>query len=255
MFSPRTYARMFELYNEAIWPINALAAMMAFALLFITVRMRFPPSQTSASTSLESTHASTWQRILHIAIFVYFAIAHVWVALVFLRGYYAPIFWAAEYFALAFLAQALLFAIAAALAARSSNAFQFTRSTVVTIFGVSIVSLALLVHPTIHFALHSHWNMLEGVGVAPDTTAIAALGFLLLLRPNDAKNTSTRIGRPLWRTMVAIAVIACVVSLLTLIAMRSYIALIPAAALLEWAISHFFYRPVESGEKSNNDRY
>ncbi|MGL4231764.1 MAG: hypothetical protein ACRCWJ_10400, partial [Casimicrobium sp.] len=193
--------------------------------------------------------------ILHVAVFAYFAVAHAWVAIVFMREHYAPIFWAAEYFAIAFLAQAAMFAFAAALAARSREAFRFTPSTLVAMLAVSIVSLALLVHPTILFATHNNWMTVEGVGVAPDPTAIASLGFLLLIRPADTASGGALIARYVWRAMVVVAVTWCIVSLLTLIAMRSYLAFIPAVAMLKWVISTFIYRPILCGDKSNNRHY
>jgi hypothetical protein len=237
MFSPRAYARMHELYNEAIWPTNVLAAMIVFALLFIAVRMKFSLARASESGSYDSLNPSTWQRALFVAIFTYFAIAHAWIAFVFMREHYSPIFWAAEYFAIAFLVQAAMFALAAGFAARSGDAFRFAQSTLVAVLGVNIVGLALLVHPTMLFTMQNSWLPIEGVGVAPDTTAIAALGFLLLIRPSDTTSGGAKAARHVWRAMVAIAIAWCVVSLLTLVAMRSYLAFIPAIALFEWIAS------------------
>jgi hypothetical protein len=244
MFSPRAYSRMFELYNEAMWPMNALAAMLAFALLFVAARIRFPLHRNSDRDAAGSSNPDLWQRVLHVAIFAYFAVAHAWIALVFMREHYAPIFWAAEYFAIAFLAQATMFTLAAGLAARSQDAFRFTRSTLIAVLGVNIVSLALLVHPTMLFAIQNNWRTLEGVGFAPDPTAIAALGFLLLIRPTDATNASARFARYLWRAMIAIALAWCIVSLLTLTAMHSYLAFIPAIALFEWIASMIVGRKI-----------
>jgi hypothetical protein len=239
MFSPRAYSRMFELYNEAIWPMNALAAMLAFALLFVATRIRFPLHKNSNRDTCDSSNPDVWQRVLHVAVFAYFAVAHAWIALVFMREHYASIFFAAEHFAVAFLLQAAMFALAAGLAARSHDAFRFTHSTMVAALGVSVVSLALIVHPTILLSMQSNWARLEGVGVAPDPTAIAALGFLLLIRSTDAASGSARIGRYLWRASFVIAILWCVVSLLTLVAMRSYLALIPAIALFGLIVSTF----------------
>lgn len=237
MFSPRTYARMFELYNEAIWPINALAAILAFALLFIAVRQRFSPASTPASFSRAPASAPWWQRALFVAVFVYFAVSHAWIALVFMREHYAPIFWAAEYFAYAFLLQAMLFAVAAALALRAADVFCSARSTLVAIVGVSVVSLALLAHPTMRLATVGQWQMLEGVGVAPDPTAMAALGFLLLIRPVKAETVRGQIAKYVVIALTAIAALWCVVSTLTLAAMGSNLAILPAAALIAAIIS------------------
>jgi hypothetical protein len=242
MFSPRTYTRMFELYNEAIWPINALAALLAFALLFVATRLAFPGSNHS---STRANH-DAWQRWLRVAVFTYFAVTHVWIAFVFLRQHYAPIFWAANYFALAFMAQAALFAFATVVALLSRNAFCFTRSQPVAVISVVIVSLALLVHPAALFATQNHAGALEWVGVAPDPTAIGALGFLLLLRPGGGSNAVARIARYLWFAMIASAVAACLISVLTLLAMQTLIALVPALAVTIFAISFFADRPIEA---------
>lgn len=252
MFSPRAYSRIFELYNEAIWPINALAATMAFALLFVAARLRFPLHKRASGNVHDSPNPDVWQRALQVAVFAYFAVAHAWIALIFMREHYAPIFLAAEYFAVAFFVQAAMFALAAGLAARSHDAFQFAQSSLVAALGISIATLALVVHPTILFSMQSNWTTLEGVGVAPDPTAIAALGFLLLIRSTNATSGSARIARYLWRALLVIAILWCVVSLLTLVAMRSYLALIPAVALFELTISTFFQAPIELGKRSVN---
>jgi hypothetical protein len=252
MFSPRAYSRMYELYNEAIWPINALAVTLAFSLLFVAARLRFPLHKTAARDARDSSNPDVWQRTLHVTVFAYFAVAHAWIALVFMREHYAPIFLAAEYFAIAFFVQAAMFALAAGLAARSHDAFRFARSKLVAALGISIASLALIVHPTILFATQNNWSTLEGVGVAPDPSAIAALGFLLLIRSTNAASGSAQIARYLWRALLVVAILWCVVSLLTLVAMRSYLALVPAMALFEVGISTFFRTHNLLGDKAVN---
>jgi hypothetical protein len=251
MFSPRTYARMYEIYNEALWPLNALAALIAFALLFIAVRMTFPLTKTAAIPALNSSAQSVWQRAAQIAVFTYFAIAHLWIALVFMREYYAPIFWAAEYFAAALVAQAVLFAVAAVLAVRSRDAFRYAPATWPAAIGVGIASFAAIVHPTILFGIQSKVSTIEAVGVAPDPTAIASLGFLLLIRPGDAKRTTTRFARYLWRAMIAVALVWCVVAFFTLLAMQSPLALVPMIALIGYAFVFIVKRPIYMGDTKN----
>src|SRR5215213_1031652 len=87
LFSPRVYWRMFELHNQAVWPLQVLALLLGAAILVWDVRPR-PWSSRAISAIL--------------------AVAWMWVAAAFLWSRYATINWAIAYAAPAFAVQALL---------------------------------------------------------------------------------------------------------------------------------------------------
>ena len=78
LFSPRTYGRMFELHNAALWPLQALTLAVGFVMIALVVRQ---PSASGRSIAL----------IL--------AILWAFVGWSFLWNRYATINWAAAYVA------------------------------------------------------------------------------------------------------------------------------------------------------------
>ena len=88
LFSPRTYYRLFELYNRAIWPMQLVALALGAAILGL-LRV-----------------GAAWQGR---AVAVLLAACWAFVAWAFLLERYSTINWAASYFAVAFLLEALHF--------------------------------------------------------------------------------------------------------------------------------------------------
>src|SRR5262245_33108789 len=87
LFAPRTYYRLFELYNSEIWPGQVLALLVGLAVL---ARLR---------------NGGQWQsRVISAAL----AASWLWVAWAYHYARYASINWAATYFAGAFAVEALL---------------------------------------------------------------------------------------------------------------------------------------------------
>lgn len=197
LFSPQTYHRLFELYNAAIWPAQIAAAAIGLAILLLLVR----PERTR-SRLLAAFLAACW----------------LWIAIAFHANRYATINWAAIYFAWAFGLEAalllwtgvvrgrLVFERDAALARRAS-------------FWIFVFSLT--VQPLIGLLLGRGWRRIEIFGIAPDPTALATLGILLL---------ATGLAR--WHLSV-IPAIWCAVSGVTLWAMEAPDAwVLPLAATL-----------------------
>ena len=87
LFSPRTYYRLFELYNRAIWPAQLVELALGAAILGL-LRVRAAWQGRAVATLL----AACWA----------------FVAWAFLLERYSTINWAASYFAVAFLLEALL---------------------------------------------------------------------------------------------------------------------------------------------------
>ncbi len=178
LFSPRTYWRLFERQNEALWPLPLVTLGAGIAVL--------------ALAGLRPAHCLRWTAAI-------LGILWAWVAWSFLWQVYAAINWAAAYVAPLFALQAaLLFAAAwrAPPAAQPRSARSLT--------GLALIATAVLLYPALAPLLGRPWAGAEIFGMAPDPTAIATLGFVLMLR-----------GR--WpMTLLPIPLLWCVTSGLTL---------------------------------------
>lgn len=156
LFSPRTYYRLFELYNTAIWPAQIVAVALGLAILALS--RRAGPFQ---GHTIAAILAGCW----------------LWVAIAFHLDRYAAINWAAPYAAVGFTAQAALLVWIGVVRGRLSFP---PRPDMVGRAGLGIFLFALLVQPAIGPLLGRGWRQIEIFGVAPDPTAVATLGILLL---------------------------------------------------------------------------
>ncbi|MGK9235978.1 MFS transporter permease [Inquilinus limosus] len=202
LFSPRTYYRLFELYNAAIWPAQIASVLLGLAALML-LRRGGPLGGSAAAAIL----AACWA----------------WVAIAFHLDRYATINWAAPWAAAAFLAQAALLVWAGAIGNRLSAP---PRPGPAGRAGIGIYLFALAVQPAIGPLLGRGWRQAEIFGVAPDPTAIGTLGLLLAAA-----------GPARWGLMV-LPVLWCAVTGATLWAMSAPDAWVtPAAALLTLALA------------------
>jgi hypothetical protein len=160
LFSPRTYYRLFEIYNAAIWPAQ-LVALAAGAVVLHLAASGGPRSRRAAVAIL----GAAW----------------LWLAFAFHLERYATILWLAPGFAAAFAVQAALLTGVAAIGETLPTsgppvAPARWRSRIawgLVAFGVVVLPLAgplLLDRP---------WRQIELFGVAPDPTVIASLGILV----------------------------------------------------------------------------
>jgi hypothetical protein len=156
MFSARTYYRLFELYNLAIWPVHLIAGAFGAAILICAVRSGAASGRVAASLL-----AACW----------------LWVAWAFHAERYAAINWAANYFAIGFAAEALLLFWSGTV--RGRLALAPVRSRIDRI-ALGMLLFALLVYPLLGPASGRSWRQMEMFGVAPDPTAVATLALLLL---------------------------------------------------------------------------
>ena len=140
LFSPRTYYRLFELYNAALWPAHLLAAVAGLAILACMLR-----------------GGRGWR-----AACVLLGACWLWVGWVFLLDRYATINWAAAWFAGLFVVQAILLVLTRGAAA------------------ITLLVFALAVYPSIGIAVGRPWTQAEVFAMAPDPTALGTLGFALL---------------------------------------------------------------------------
>jgi len=159
LFSPRTYYRLFELYNAEVWPAHLAAFAVGLALLVVSLQGRAWAARAACAML-----AACW----------------LWVAWAFHLQRYATINWAAAGFAAAFAIEGLLLLLAGVFAARAGLR---TRRGWRGNIGLGLLLFALFVQPWLGVLQGRPWSQAELFGMAPDPTALATLGLLLLLRP------------------------------------------------------------------------
>jgi hypothetical protein len=193
LFSPRVYWRMFELHNAALWPLHVLT--LAAGLIIILL--------------------ITWRPgtgVRWIAFIL--AISWIFVGWSFLWNRYATINWAVAYVAPAFVVEGFLLLILSLL-----DGLAFGRRGPAGWIGYLILGFALAGQPLLAPLQRRGWASSEVFGIAPDPTAIATLGLLLLAR-----------GK-LLPVLLPIPVLWCLLSGMTLRTMGEPQAWAPLAAL------------------------
>jgi hypothetical protein len=151
LFSPRTYYRLFALYNEAVWPAHVVAAAIAAAIPLLVHR-----SGEAAGRTVAALFAAIWA----------------WIAWAFHAERYATINWAATYFAIAFALQSALLL----LPALSARPLQFRTNGL----ALAVLAVAVVGQPLVGIALGRDWRQAEIFGLAPDPTAVATLALLAM---------------------------------------------------------------------------
>jgi uncharacterized protein DUF6064 len=185
LFSPRTYYRMIERYNEAVWPGQIVTLGLGLA---IAVSLRRP---------------TPWQgRLVSLSL----AILWTWVAATFVWARYATINWAADLLAWLFGIEVLLLGWIGVVRGRLS--FRWRRDAA-EMLGIALFLMAVALYPMLAPTLGRGWRQAEIFGVAPDPTVVATLGLLLLAE-----------GAPRWSLLLAPA-LWCLISGATLWAMGS----------------------------------
>jgi Family of unknown function (DUF6064) len=182
LFSPRTYFRLIERYNEAVWPAHLLA--LALGVFIIWLLHRQVPWQGRAITA---TLAVLWA----------------WVGWAFLWQRYATINWAATYLVWLFGLEVLLLIWIGA-----GVNFGVRRDPAGAV-GIALIALGVALYPLLAPILGRGWRQAEVFGITPDPTAIVTLGLLLSAR-----------GRPRWPALV-VPLLWCLISGATLWAMHS----------------------------------
>ncbi len=158
LFSARTYYRLFELYNAAIWPVQILAVGLGLAILVLLRR-----ADRVRGRVIASILAACW----------------LWVAIAFHAIRYATINTAGIHCAWAFGVEAVLLIWFGVVRGRLTFEWPVHLAGRV---GLGILLFALFVEPLVGPLLGRRWTQVEIFGVAPDPTAVATLGILLLTR-------------------------------------------------------------------------
>ncbi len=194
LFSQRVYWRMFELHNEAVWPLHLATLSAGFAVVLLALR-------------------SPQRHALWIA----FILASLWafVGWSFLWNRYAGINWAIVYVAPAFWLQALLLVVTGTM-----GSLAFDLRDVTGRLGLLLAAVGLVAYPLLQSPFGRSWASSEVVGIAPDPTVITTLGILLAA------------GGRLMPVLLPIPLLWLVLSGLTLRAMGDAQAWVPIAAAL-----------------------
>lgn len=163
LFSPRTYHRLIELYNAAIWPLQLVGFGLGIAILMLARNAGVRNGRMAAAIL-----AACW----------------LFAAWAFHLRHYATIDWAAPYYAAAFVAQALVMLWQGTL--RGGWSFGPSKRLAQSV-GRFLVVFALMGQPLLALLAGRRLVEAQFFGVAPDPTAVATLGVLLMLhRPSVA---------------------------------------------------------------------
>jgi uncharacterized protein DUF6064 len=193
LFSPRVYWRMFELHNAALWPLHLLTLVAGLIIILLIAWRR--------------GSSARWVALI-------LAISWIFVGWSFLWNRYATINWAAAYVAPAFAVEGALLILASL-----RDGLAFGRRGFAGWTGYLVLAFALAGQPWLAPLQGRSWASSEVFGIAPDPTAMATLGVLLLAR-----------GR-LLPLLLPIPVLWCLLSGLTLQTMGEPQAWAPYAAL------------------------
>lgn len=221
MFSARAYWRQFELANRAGWPLQPLVILTALAWSIAARRSRERSDTSRPVTRLGAAGL---------------AVCWAAVAWIFLHRHYAAINWAARALVWAFALQAAALALLAA-----AGGIQFAPPSPRRRIGLALIGWSLLGQPLLGLALGRPWTQTEWLGIAPDATLIATLGYLTLLQPGSRR---ARIAlRALW----AVPLAGCAVSTATLWTMGSAQAWVLPAAVAATLMALLFERRLGEG--------
>lgn len=197
LYAPRTYFRLFELYNDSVWPAQPLVTLLWLALLAALWR------------------GVPWAPRVMLGVL---ALAWAWIAWAFHLQRHAAINWAATGFAAAFAVQALLLAVAAVGARRAERASPV---------GFGVAAAIPLLMPLLPLAFGRRWIETESFGLTPDATALATLAVLPMFVPAYGYLCRTwrwvplswllvsgltlwALGQPLWGLLLPVACILVV---------------------------------------------
>ena len=156
LFSPRTYYRMIERHNEAVWPAQLLTT--AFGVGILGALRKPSPRQ---GRIIAGVLALLWM----------------WVAWTFLLQRYATINWAIKYIVPLFVLEALLLVWWGVIGGKLGFAVKPGMSGKL---GAALFVLAILVYPALAVIMGWPWKRAEVFGVAPDPTVVGTVGLLLL---------------------------------------------------------------------------
>lgn len=193
LFLPRAYWRLLELHNAELWPLQVLALAAGLVMAFAAL--------------LRRRNHDRWIPLV-------LAAAWAFVGWSFLWNRYATINWPIAYVAPAFALEAALLLLVGTIL----KGLVFCRRGAAGGAGLFLTAVGVVAYPALPPLFGRPWSSAELFGVAPDPTAIATLGLLLLAR-----------GR-LPSMLVPIPLAWCLLSSLTLLAINDPQAWLPFLA-------------------------
>jgi len=156
LFSPRVYWRLFELQNDALWPLHVFTVAAGLAMVLGVVL--------------------GWKRTAWI--WGLLAVLWAFVGWTFVWHRYAAINWAIAYVAPLFALQA----VGLLVAALTGGGPAFDRRGAAGRIGLLLAAAGLVLYPLLPLLAGRPWPGAEVFGIAPDPTAIVTLGLLLAAR-------------------------------------------------------------------------
>jgi hypothetical protein len=198
MFSGRVYYRLFELYNQELWPAQVLAVALGLTVLYLIVR------------GGRTSHRTVWA-ILG-ALWVLVAWAYLW-------KHFATINWPIAYAAPVFAAQGLLLIGIGAIG--GGLAFPQTPGRgIAGAAGLALFAASVALYPFLAPLMGRPWESAEVFGLAPDPTAAATLALIAIAD-----------GRARWLLMI-VPCLWCAISAMTLWLLGSPGFIVPLAAAI-----------------------
>jgi hypothetical protein len=185
LFSPKTYYRLFELYNLAIWPAQLAGVAIGLATVALLIgkhRLR--------DRIIAGLLAACW----------------LWIAWAFFYQRYAQINWVATWFAGAFAFEALLLVGLGVFAGRIVLS---PRGGMTFWIAAAVISISIVGYPLLAPLAGRSWTTAEIFGVTPDPTAVGTVATLMLVR-----------GRIRW-VLLVVPLLWCAIAAATLWAMAT----------------------------------
>ena len=193
MFAPRTYNRLFELTNAEVWPLQIVTLAAGLAVLWLVWRGGY-------GRAVAAVLAAAW----------------IFVAWAYHFERFASINTGAPYYAAGFAVQALLLAWCGV--RRDGLGFDSQPAPIRSI-GLALLAAGVVLYPLLAPLRGRPWTQAEIFGIAPDPTAVATIGALLLANGRVAP-------------LLALPFLWCAISALTLWTMQAPEAAVPASALV-----------------------
>ena len=157
MYSARTFYRLVEQFNSALWPMHLLALLLGLVVVVLIVRQR-----AGQRRAISGILALLWA----------------WVAIAWLWQRFATINWAATWFAAGFGLEALLLAWFGV--KRKDLTFR-TRPGPAGWIGVVLLLFSVCGYPLIAVAAGRGIEQSEMFGMMPDPTALGTIGVLVMV--------------------------------------------------------------------------
>jgi hypothetical protein len=158
LFSPRTYYRLLELYNLAIWPAQLVGIAIGLAIVAL----------------LATAHPQRGRLVAGLL-----ALCWAWIAWAFHAERYAQINWAASWFAAAFALQAALLVV---LGVFPGGVRLPSHDGASRRLGPAFIAVVVIGYPLLAPLAGRAWTTAEVFGTAADPTMIVTLAALVFVR-------------------------------------------------------------------------